>query len=325
MYECVLLYMVLKKQRDAPRTITVQEDRCKRCNSGKKITDSETGEVICGGCGFVIAERIEDSGPEYRNFLDGEDRSRAGAGTSLSRHDRGLATVINASNTDASGKPLSSSMKTTLGRLRIWDSRSQAHKSSERNFRQAFNELYKLKDKMGLSDATIEKTAYIYRKANEKKLMRGRSINSLLGASLYAACREAETPRTLRDIEREGNVKRKELAKCYRMLVEKLDLKMPVVSSVFCIARIANRIGISEKSKRLAMKLLKDYEQTGEVAGKSPTGLAASALYLACVKSGENYSQKEIATAAGITEVTIRNRGAAMKKTLGLLNESKKR
>lgn len=310
--------MVIKKTRTDSKTIAVSKDRCKRCGSGTKVTDTETGEIFCSSCGFVISEKIEDSGPEYRSFMDGDDRSRAGAATSLSRHDMGLATIINPKNTDASGKPLSSSMKSTIGRLRIWDSRSQAHKSSDRNFRIAFNELGKLKDKLGLSDATVEKTAYIYRKAVDKDLIRGRSIQSLLGAALYAACREAETPRTLRDIEHVSNVKRKELAKCYRVLVEKLDLKMPVISAVHCIARIANKIGITEKSKRFAVKILKDYEKTGEMAGKSPTGLAATALYLACVKLGESYSQRDIARAANITEVTIRNRAASIRKTLNL-------
>ncbi len=300
------------------KTITLQNDRCVRCNKGKKVTDSESGEIVCGNCGYVFSERIEDSGPEYRNFMDGEDRSRAGAATSLSRHDRGLSTVINPINKDASGKQLSSSMKATLGRLRVWDSRSQAHKSSERNFRQAFNELYKLKDKLALSEATVEKTAYIYRKAIDKRLARGRSISSLLGASIYAACRESETPRTLKDIERVSNVKRKELAKCYRVLVESLDLRIPVLSPVYCIARIANKIGISERSKRLATKILHDYEQSGDAAGKSPTGLAATALYLACVNMGEHYSQKKIAGASTITEVTIRNRSADIRKKLNL-------
>jgi transcription initiation factor TFIIB len=237
----------------------------------------------------------------------------------------GLATIINPLNKDSTGKPLSSSMKTTIGRLRIWDSRSQAHKSSDRNFRIAFNELTKLKDKLGLTEATIEKTAYIYRKAVEKNLIRGRSIPSLLGAALYAACREAETPRTLRDIEIVSNVKRKELAKCYRVLVERLDLKMPVVNSVYCLARIGNKIGISEKSKRLAAKILYDYEKSGEIAGKSPTGLAATALYLACVKMDEKYSQRDISKAANITEVTIRNRAAAIRKTLNLNDKSYER
>lgn len=316
---------MVRKHASEAKTIIVQDNRCVRCNKGTKVTDQESGEIFCGNCGYVISERIEDSGPEYRNFMDGDDRSRAGAATSLSRHDRGLSTVINPINKDASGKQLSSSMKATLGRLRVWDMRSQAHKSSERNLRQAFNELYKIKDKLGLSEATVEKTAYIYRKAIDKRLARGRSITSLLGASLYAACREADTPRTLRDIEQVSNVKRKELAKCYRVLVEKLELKMPVVNSVNCIARIANRIGISEKSKRLAVKILNDYDENGDAAGKSPTGLAATALYLACVKTGERFSQKDISVAANITEVTIRNRAAAIRKKLNLTDRSYER
>ncbi len=310
--------MVIKERRMETKTITVQKDRCNRCGRASKVTDTESGEIFCSNCGYVMSEKIEDLGPEHRNFMDGQDTSRTGAGSSLSRHDMGLATIINPFNKDASGKPLSSAMKTTLRRLRIWDSRSQAHKSSERNFRLAFNELSKLKDKLGLSESTVEKTAYIYRKAVDKNIIRGRSIPSLLGASIYAACRESETPRTLKDIERVSNVKRKELAKCYRVLIEKLDLKIPVVSPVYCIARIANKIGISEKSKRLAVKILKDYEQTGDTAGKSPTGLAATALYLACVNMGEHYSQKNIAGASTITEVTIRNRSADIRKKLNL-------
>ena len=307
------------------KVMIIPKNRCNRCGSRSEVTDAESGEIFCGSCGFVMLEKIESLGPEHRNFMDGEDGSRTGAGTSLSRHDMGLATIIGPTDRDATGKALSSSMKHTIGRLRIWDSRSQAHKSSDRNFRIAFNELSKLKDKLGLSDVTIEKTAYIYRKAVEKNLIRGRSITSLLGASLYAACRESETPRTLKDVELVSNVKRKELAKCYRVLVERLDLKMPVVNSIYCIARIANKIGISEKSKRFAAKILHDYEQSGEVAGKSTTGLAATALYLACVKMDERYSQRDISKAANITEVTIRNRAAAMRKTLNPSDKSYKR
>jgi len=300
-------------------TVSTKLDKCPRCSKGNRVTDNETGEIFCGSCGYVISEKIEDSGPEHRNFADGSvDKRRTGAGTSLSRHDMGLATIINPANTDATGKALTSSMKYAINRLRIWDLRSQAHKSSDRNFRLAFVELEKLKDKLSLSDSIIEKTAYIYRKAIAKNIVRGRSIPALLGASLYAACREAETPRTLKDIEEAGNIKRKELAQCYRVLVEKLDLRIPVVNCAQCVARIASKIGIHEKTKRMALTILKDYEQTGDVAGKSPTGLAATALYLACVKTGEYISQKEVAKAANITEVTIRNRSAAIKKTWGV-------
>ncbi|GFN40581.1 MAG: hypothetical protein YK1309IOTA_2020002, partial [Marine Group I thaumarchaeote] len=140
---------------------------CSRCGKKELITDTETGEIFCGGCGFVLSERTESTGPERRSFPDDRiNRERTGIGTSLAIHDQGLSTVINPTNRDSTGKPLSNSMKMALKRLRTWDSRSQ-NDSIDRNFRQAFSELNRLKDKLAISDAVIEKAAYIYRKALE--------------------------------------------------------------------------------------------------------------------------------------------------------------
>lgn len=286
---------------------------CPRCGKTKIITDEETGEMFCGKCGFVITDRVENSGPE-RTFSDsGASKSRTGDRTSLTRHDQGLSTIINPLNKDSSGNPLSSSMKSSIKRLRVWDSRSRTKDSADRNLQHALGELLKMKEKLSLSDPIVEKAAYIYRKALEKKLVRGRSISALIAATLYAACRESGTPRTLNDVSSSINITRKNLAICYRLIVKELDLKMPVVDSVQCIARIASQIGLSEKTKRHAMKLLKKAEQDKIVSGKDPMGLAASALYLASLETGENTTQKTLALAAGVTEVTIRNRCKSLK------------
>jgi transcription initiation factor TFIIB len=279
------------------------------------LTDNVTGERFCGICGYVISEILQDSGPEWRSFSkeSGMDPTRTGAPTSLTIHDRGLATIINPINRDSSGKPLTSAMKSTIERLRTWDSRSKVHASADRNLRQALSELTRLKDKLALSDAVIEKAAYIYRKALEKGLVRGRSISALIAASLYAACRDTETPRTLKDVSEAGNIKRKDIARCYRLLHKELDLKMPVVDPIQCVARIASRIGITEKTKRYAAKILKSAQEHEQSAGKDPMGLAAAALYLSCVKNCENMTQRDIAAAANVTEVTIRNRYKGLK------------
>jgi transcription initiation factor TFIIB len=210
------------------------------------VTDNVTGERFCGKCGYVLSEMLQDSGPEWRSFSKdgGTDPTRTGAPTSLAMHDRGLSTIINPINRDASGKPLTSAMKSTIERLRTWDSRSKVNASTDRNLRQALSELTRLKDKLSLSDSIIEKSAYIYRKALEKRLVRGRSISALIAASLYAACRETETPRTLKDVADAGNLKKKDISKCYRLLHKELELKMPVVDPIQCIARIASKLGV---------------------------------------------------------------------------------
>ena len=291
--------------------------KCPSCLNKKIITDENTGELFCGKCGLVLNDKITNTGAEWRSFSSDEgNKARTGAGTSLTMHDMGLSTVIGAVNKDATGKPLSASVKSSIERLRTWDSRSQANSSADRNLRQALNEMNKLKDKLALTDAVIEKAAYIYRKAMERKLVRGRSIQGLVAACLYAACRNTETPRTLDDIAEGINIRRKDVARCYRLIFRELELKMPVVDPVKGVPKIASGASISEKAKRKAIKILNMAKKLGAVAGKDPMGIAAAALYLACISIGESKSQKDISIASGVTEVTIRNRCAGLRKII---------
>jgi len=299
------------------KSTSVSGPKCPSCGDRKIVTDETTGELFCGRCGFVVTDKISDMGAEWRSFANDDiNRARTGAGTSLTMHDMGLSTVIGAANKDSTGKPLTSSMKSSIERLRTWDSRSQAHSSADRNLRQALNEMGKLKDKLALTDAVVEKAAYIYRKAMEKKLVRGRSIQGLVAACLYAACRNTETPRTLDDVANGINIRRKDVARCYRLIFRELELKMPVADPVKGVSRIASIAELSEKSKRKAVEILEQAKKIGMVAGKDPMGIAAAALYLACISTGEIKSQKDISIASGVTEVTIRNRCAGLRKML---------
>jgi transcription initiation factor TFIIB len=275
------------------------------------ITDSESGEVVCGNCGMVISEKAQDmSTPEWRAFTAEErnEKARTGAPTSLAIHDRGLATIISSTDRDASGQKLDISTHTTFKRLRTWDFRTQRHSSSDRSLWTAFSQLDTLKDKLGLSDAIIEKTAYIYRKAQERSMVRGRTLSSILAAAVYIACREMGVPKTLKDISTISNIKRKDIARNYRQLVNELGIKIPVADHMKCIARIANNANLTEKTKRHAMNMMKEVIKREIPAGKHPMSLAATVLYLSSIKTGESVSQIDIAEAAGITEVTLRNR-----------------
>jgi len=289
---------------------------CSRCGKKSLLTDEVTGEQFCGKCGYVISEKVDELGPEQRSFSTqgGVDTTRTGSPISLTKPDKGLSTVINPVNRDATGKPLSSSMKSTITRLRTWDSRSQSQAIADRNLRQALNELNRLKDKLAISSSVLEKAAYIYRKALDKQLVRGRSISALIAASLYAACRDTEIPRTLKDVAEAANVKRKDISRCYRLLHQELELKMPVVDSIQCIARISSNLKVTEKTKRYAAKILKEAQDRQESSGKDPMGLAAAALYLSCVKNGVSITQRDLAEAANVTEVTIRNRYKALRE-----------
>jgi len=289
---------------------------CLRCGKNSLLTDVSTGEQFCSKCGYVISETLQDSGPEWRSFQNdgGSNPARAGAPTSLMIHDMGLSTVINPLNKDASGKSLSAPMKTFLKRLRVYDSQSRSYGSSNRNLIQALDELKILKDKLTISSSIIEQAAYIYRKAVEKKLIKGRSISGVIAASLYAACRYTETPRTLKEIANASNVKWKDVARCYRLLYKQLELKVPVVDPIQFIAKISSKLEITEKTKRYAVKVIQEAQKCEESAGKDPTSLASAALYLSCLKNGISITQRELSKASGVTGVTLRNRCKGLKE-----------
>ncbi len=303
-----------------PRTSALQvSDRCPQCGKRTLVEDANTGELSCSNCGFVVTENSVDQGPEWRSFSDdrGENRERAGAPTSILYRDMGLSTTIGRSNRDASGRSFASPMRSTIDRLRKWDNRSPAGGSHEKNLSIALSELDKMADKLGVSQAVKERAAYIYRKALERGLLRGRSIIGISAAALYAAMRDTETPRTLKDIAAVNNLEKKSVARDYRILLREMDLTMPVADAAKNVNRIASRVGLSERVARKAIEIVRITEEKEISAGKSPMGLAAASLYLAGVIEGEVKTQKEIAEAAGVTEVTVRNRYKGLRADLG--------
>jgi transcription initiation factor TFIIB len=288
---------------------------CSICKSNQIITDSESGELICSKCGQVISDKVEQEGPEWRNFDllsssmgQSNGRSRVGMSTSLARHDMGLSTIIGRTDRDASGQKIDAAMRSTMDRLRVWDYRTQIRSATDRNLRNAFFKLDILKDRLGLSDSVVEKAAYIYRKAQERGLVRGRTISGVLAAAIYIACREMGISRTLKDIASYSNVKFKEVAKSYRLLCIELDIKVPIVDPMKYIVKVANKANLSEKTKRQAAEIMNNITQREISTGKNPMGLAASVLYISSIKTGENITQGNLSDAAGVTEVTLRNR-----------------
>jgi transcription initiation factor TFIIB len=279
------------------------------CDSGRQITDLESGEIVCGICGRVSPDKATEGRTEWRTFSsENNSMQRVGSPSSLAFHDMGLSTIIGRVNKDSAGRNLDPSMNYRMQRLRTWDARTRAQSAGHRNLMQAFNELERLRDKLSLSDAIVQKTAYIYRKAQEKRLARGRSVSSILAAAIYIACRELGSARTLRDLTEITNVKRRILTRSYRLLALELDIKVPSIDPMKCIIKIANRAKLSEKTQRVAMSTMNDTINKEISAGKDPMGLAAAVLYLSCLTVGEATTQREIAMAAGVTEVTIRTR-----------------
>ena len=272
--------------------------------------DAETSETVCSSCGMVVHDNSESMGPEWRVYSGGdiESKSRTGMPTSLAFHDMGLSTFISYSNVDANGATISPEQMSKVQRMRRWNKISSNNRSYHRNLKNAFAILSTIKDKLSLNDALIEKSAYNYRKALDRRIIKGRSIRALVGASVYAACRELNVPRTLDEIAETANTDSIFAGKCYRLLVRFLKLHLPVLDSNVYLAKIANKANVSEKTYRRALEMLTTIKENPISHGKDPNALAVAVLYAACLKENEKVSQAQIAVAGDTSIVTLRKR-----------------
>jgi transcription initiation factor TFIIB len=283
------------------------------CNESIIITDYETGEMFCQNCGMILQEKITDVKKEGGSFTQNQHMP-----TSLTMHDKGLSTIIGKSNHDFVGKPLSYEMKKSMKRIRVWDSQSQVKTTAERNLRSALYEMLKLKEKLALSDAVIERAAYFYRKSAKARLVRGRTIKSIVGACMYAACRDMDTTRTIIEIADHLQERRKLIAKSYRMLFQNLRLTISIPDPINSIIKFANNLQLPETTKRDAIKIFDALKEKELTAGKKPDAIAASVIYMACIRTNINLSQSEISRISGISGVTIRNRFDDFRKYIEL-------
>jgi transcription initiation factor TFIIB len=301
------------------RQHTIHREGCPECGSEDLVTDGNAGEIACQQCGLVLREVMLDRRPEWRAFTREERlaRSRVGSPTSLRHFDKGLATTFQPYK-DAYGQSLPAEQRSKMQRLNKWNRRAVFHSSIHRNLAQAMTELCHLADKLHLPKAVAEEAASIYRKALDTELVRGRSISAMLSASLYAACRLTRTPRNLKTIVGASTKSWREIARCYRLLLRTLNLAMPIDDATRYVAQIASKVHISPKTQHHATQLLRQAKTRQGIAGKGPVGLAAAAIYTASIMDGEDVTQRDLAEASGVTEVTIRNRYKGLDECLKL-------
>ncbi|WP_436903093.1 transcription initiation factor IIB [Halovenus halobia] len=282
---------------------------CPEC-SGNLVNDAEHGETVCQECGLVVEEDEIDPGPEWRAFDSSEQdqKSRVGAPTTNMMHDKGLSTNIGWQNKDAYGNSLSSRQREKMQRLRTWNERFRTRDSKERNLKQALGEIDRMASALGLPENVRETASVIYRRALEEDLLPGRSIEGVATASLYAAARQAGTPRSLDEVNHVSRVDRMELTRTYRYIVQELNLEVQPANPKSYVPRFVSELGLSEEVERRSRELLDSAEGTEVISGKSPVGLAAAAIYAASLLTNEKVTQNEVSDVADISEVTIRNR-----------------
>jgi len=314
--------MTEKLQQASPRSPVAKKVNafraarsCGECGSDDLVEDDDFGEIICRHCGVVLNDHVASSGPDWRAYTPEERDAKAHAGPpiSYSIHDKRLPTCIGRENRDGYGRALSPARRQEMYALRRTQVRAGMQSSIAGNLSRAMTELDKLSGHHHIPQPVRERAATIYRRALEKGVLRGQSTSAMVMAALYAACRLCEVPRSLSEFAMRRS-DRKRLGRCYRLLVNRLDLRAPVDDPIRCVAKIAAKLSISERTQQHAIAILNEARAKGLVSGRGPMGLAAAALYLACSVEKDKATQKDLSEAANVTEITIRNRYKELKE-----------
>ncbi|TFG31313.1 transcription initiation factor IIB [Candidatus Thorarchaeota archaeon] len=319
-------YSFLKKVMSLENLVGTKDSHVRRkrmcmgCGQGLFTQDYTRGEYTCTTCGLVASERSTDTGPEWRAFTAEERnaRDRTGAPMTLTIADKGISTVIDWRNKDAGGRALTSTTRAAMYRMRKWHIRSRLHSSEHRNLSIAMSEMQRLSSQLGIPYDVQETAALIYRKALMKRIVRGRSIESVVAASIYLACRIHRIPRSLDEIAKETDVGRKKIGHAVRLIVSKIEVNVPLPSAKDLIPRLSADLMLDGRTVKRATDIIQLAKERYVSIGKSPGGIAGAALYIAGILEEDRRTQREIARVSRVTEVTIRNRYKELVRSLGI-------
>ncbi len=294
----------------------LQPQSCPECQSSL-VDDVQNGEIICSGCGVVVADQMVDHGPETisSNLEDRMKLARATGQTTYSQHDLGITTEISISTKDFSGKTINREVANQMNNLRKWQQRVRVSSPRERRLANVLSKMGETCDGLNLSRNVLETASMIYRNLDGHVDVKGKSVASITAATIYMACKQCDVVRSLEEICRgicapkDVKSKTKLAAKYYRtMVMEMGQLNAPVVTMDKYISKIANMTQTEVRVERLALEIAEKTKDNSIADGKAPNGIAAAYLYVASVLLGQNVLQRDVSSIAGVTEVTIRNR-----------------
>jgi len=294
----------------------LETQNCPECKS-TLVDDMQNGEIICSGCGVVVADQIADFGPETisSNLEDKMKLARATGQTTYSQHDLGITTEISISAKDFSGKTINHEVANQMHNLRKWQQRIRVSSPRERRLANVLAKMGETCDGLSLSKNVLETASMIYRNLDGHVDVKGKSVVSITAATIYMACKQCAVVRSLEEIcrgicpSKDVKSKTKLAARYYRtMVMEMGQVTAPVVTMDKYISKIANMTQTEVRVERLALEIAEKTKDSNISDGKAPNGIAAACLYVASVLLGQNVLQRDVSSVAGVTEVTIRNR-----------------
>lgn len=271
---------------------------CGEC--GGRVRKAET-EAVCEDCGLVLSEDAIERGPEWRSLDEDADRRRTGAPLTASRHDRGLSTEIGF----GTGSEVSGKRQRQLVRMRRQHNRARLESKAERNKLYAHTEIRRLVSVMSLPTSVRDQSCSLFSSAQSKDLLCGRSLEGFAAAAVYATCRTQSIARTMDEVVDVARASKEELKTAYDALNRDLGLPVGPISPTEYLPRYASDLGVAAEVESRAREYAVMLVESGRVAGKNPSGVAAACLYKAADEAGVPLKQRDAADLAAVSRMTV--------------------
>lgn len=288
------------------------------------LYDEARGEIICHNCGLVAEHKMHSQQPEWRAYTAEEEKMKSRASTSSTNLDKQVSTtIIRKERRDSYGTMLNPKIQAKYTRLSRVNGRTYDKKSRKLN--SALMELKRIKSHLDLSRDINEAALFLYHLALEKNMIKGRSVIGMMSAAIYLACRKKEAPITLKEIAEVAGLSTKELGRSIRVFLQNLKISTICHDPIILVNGLGEKLGLTMYTQRIAIEHLRKAKEQRATIGKVPMSLAASAIYIATIQTGERRTQQQISHSSGITPVTIRNRVRNLVEVLELSDFKVKR
>ncbi|MCL4325456.1 MAG: hypothetical protein M1481_01295 [Candidatus Thermoplasmatota archaeon] len=302
------MYTIVDKKEESKNRInaSVVELICPECKSKNIVKDEKKGEFVCQNCGLVVFENMIN---QERGYVNINDKNEAIGFGDFFTSSIGVdtSTEIGRDMRDIQGNKLTNDIIYKFNNLRRLNKRIRNAKGIERNISMAMIEINRLSSVMSLSKEVREETINIYRKALKSNITHGKKITSLVAASVYAATRLRNVPRTIKEISQYSKSSKLEITRAYATISHGLKLKIPLLTLDDFVIRFSDDLNLVGDARKKIYEYVSIVNSEYHVSSVLPNGLLATIIYITCLELGIERSQDQIAKVANVTPVTIRN------------------
>lgn len=280
--------------------------RCPECHGIDLVIDYSAGDNICRGCGFIVADRIIDERNEMRQFCnDAASQARLDRVGDVARPGEScLSTEIG--GTDAKS--------TQLRKLHFHSESSSSSSNTTTTVKhQSRAKIQTLGTTLGISPALVNMATDVYALVVRESsvTITSKTIDAVVAAVLYIACRKTGQVHTLKEFESASGVEKKKIGKVFKLLTRTLDLEVATTSTAQFIERFCMSLNLPRKTQLVALGVASNVcglEEAGQVvlSTKAPVKIAASVIYLVASISNMKRSLDEIARISTVSNTALK-------------------